>query len=52
MEIDDEADGRWEGNLGNGAVQERLMLLVSEDELEGASLIGCSAIRFGLSFRV
>ena len=37
MEIDEEAARRWEENTGGEAVQERLMLLVSEDELEGAS---------------
>ena len=37
MEIDEEAARKWEENTGGQAVQERLMLLVSEDELEGAS---------------
>ena len=37
MEIDEEAARKWEENTGGEAVQERLMLLVSEDELEGAS---------------
>jgi len=37
MEIDEEAVRRWEENTGGEAVQERLMLLVSEDELEGVS---------------
>ena len=39
MEIDEEAARRWEENTGGEAVQERLILLVSEDELEGASSI-------------
>ncbi|KAF9791119.1 DNA polymerase subunit Cdc27 [Thelephora terrestris] len=34
MEIDEEAARRWAENTGGEAVQERLMLLVSEDELE------------------
>lgn len=37
MKIDEEEVRRWEENTGGEAVQERLMLLVSEDELEGAS---------------
>lgn len=37
MEIDEEAARRWEENTGGEVVQERLMLLVSEDELEGMS---------------
>ena len=39
MEIDEEAARRWEENTGGEAVQERLMLLVSEDELEGMSQV-------------
>jgi hypothetical protein len=39
MEIDEEAVRRWEENTGGEAVQERLMLLVSEDELEGVVFI-------------
>ena len=35
MEIDEEAAERWYENTGGKAVEERLMLLVSEDELEG-----------------
>ena len=40
MEIDEEAARKWEENTGGEAVQERLMLLVSEDELEGVSYGG------------
>jgi len=47
MEIDEEAARKWEENTGGEAVQERLMLLVSEDELEGASCIRHSALKFG-----
>jgi hypothetical protein len=43
MEIDEEAVRRWDENTGGKAVQERLMLLVSEDELEGESSVRRSA---------
>lgn len=49
MEIDEEAVRRWEENTGGKAVQERLMLLVSEDELEGVSSMRDSALSIGLS---
>lgn len=39
MEIDEEAARRWEENTGGEAVRESLILLVSEDELEGESSI-------------
>ena len=47
MEIDEEAARKWEENTGGEAVQERLMLLVSEDELEGASRMRHSSLKFG-----
>ena len=47
MEIDEEAVRKWEENIGGEAVQERLMLLVSEDELEGESCVRNSALKFG-----
>ena len=52
MEIDEEALRRWEENTGGEAVQERLMLLVSEDELEGESSISRSALQFDQSSRI
>ena len=45
MEIDEEAVRRWEENTGGKAVPERLMLLVSEDELEGVSSNGIPLFR-------
>jgi hypothetical protein len=49
MEIDEEAARKWEENTGGEAVQERLMLLVSEDELEGVSSIRHSALQIWLT---
>lgn len=46
-EIDEEAARKWEENTGGEAVQERLILLVSEDELEGESSIRHFALKFG-----
>ena len=46
MEIDEEAAKRWYENTGGEAIQERLMLLVSEDELEGESSTRHLTFRF------
>ena len=46
-DIDEEAARKWEENTGGEAVQERLILLVSEDELEGVSSIRHLPLRFG-----
>lgn len=51
MEIDEEAVRRWEENTGGKAVPERLMLLVSEDELEGVSSKRHSALQISSSSR-
>lgn len=45
--IDEEVVRRWGENTGGEPVQERLMLLVSEDELDGVSCTRHSTLEFG-----
>lgn len=47
MEIDEEVVRGWEEKTGSETVQERLMLLVSEDELDGVSCTRHSALKLG-----
>ena len=45
--IDEEVVRRWDENTGGEPVQEGLMLLVSEDELDGVPSTRHSTLKFG-----